>query len=74
MHKLDLESRPILPECQFNQDGTPPRIEVDAFFLRSGEYASNCTPSNCPMFTPDLGERPSLEDQTSFSSATKAEA
>jgi len=71
MQNLDLEDRPILPESQSNQNGTPPRIELDAFWLRAGEYASSCTPSNCPMFTPNLGERPSLDVQTSSSSTTE---
>lgn len=71
MQDLDLETRPILPEYQSNEEGKPPRIELDAFWLRTGEYASTCTPSNCSMFTPDLGKRPSLESQISSSSATE---
>ncbi|NJK34268.1 MAG: hypothetical protein HC919_04555 [Oscillatoriales cyanobacterium SM2_2_1] len=68
MKLFDLETRPILPETEMSDTGTPPKIELDAFWMGAGSIASSCTPSNCSMFTPNQGDRPNLESESSYTS------
>lgn len=51
---MNTQERPVLDRANL-----PPMPKVD--FSAFDNTASNCTPSNCPMFTPDTGERPVLK-------------